>query len=106
MIGLDGEVRDYPKFFFLKLKATNRNFSAEGVDILARDQETGYWRILPAIVALREILETVYYNPARELRSSSFEINRTRRMISLWSMIGGLTTPVNCQVEPVQNGPD
>jgi hypothetical protein len=105
MIGLDGEVRDYPKFFFLKLKAINRNFSAAGMEILARDRETGYWRILPAIVALREILETLYYNPDRKLRSSRFQLVSGRRMISLWSMIGGLTSPVICQIEAVQRGP-
>jgi hypothetical protein len=105
MIGLDGEVRDYPKFFFLKLKAINRNFSAAGMEILARDRLTGHWRILPAIVALREILETLYYNPDRKLRSSRFQLVSGRRMISLWSMIGGLTTPVTCQIEAVQRGP-
>src|SRR5262249_41565252 len=106
MIGLDGEVRDYPKWFFLKLKAINRNFSAAGMDILARDPTTGYWQILPSIYALREILETVYYNPARELRVSVLKAGPGRSMVSLWSMIGGLTTPISCQVEPLEQGQD
>ena len=101
MIGLDGEVRDYPKFFFLKLKAIHRNFSAAGTEILARDRDTGYWRILPSIYALREILETVHYNHARELRASVFKPGAGRSMVSLWSLIGGLTTPVVYQVEPI-----
>jgi hypothetical protein len=105
MIGLDGEVRDYPKWFFLKLKAIHRNFSAAAMDILARDRESGHWRILPSIFVLRELFETAYYNPARELRSSVFKPGAGRSMISLWSMIGGLTTPVTCQIETVQRGP-
>ena len=106
MIGLDGELRDYPKFFFLKLKSIHRNFSAAGMEILVRDRQTGFWRIMPAIYAFREVLETVYYNPARELRSSAFKTSAGRSIVSLWSMIGGLTTPLACQVEPVVAGQD
>jgi hypothetical protein len=106
MIGLDGEVHDYPKWFFLKLKAIHRNFSAAGVEILSRDRVTGHWRILPAVESFRELLSTIHHNPARRLRASRFESNPGRSMITLWNMIGGLTTPVSCQIEPVQTGPD
>src|SRR5262245_49326412 len=91
MIGLDGEIHDYPKWFFLKLKAMHRNFAAAGVDILSRDRETGYWCILPAVMSFRELLETVYYNPRRQVRASRLEPRTGDRfMLTLWSMLGGL----------------
>src|SRR5262245_61994441 len=97
MIGLDDVVHDYPEWFFLKLKAIHRNFTKIGVPVLRRDSGTGLWRILPAVLAFRDLFDTPHFNPYRRVRSVNpgFVTGRSKDSgyPTLAGNLAGLTSP-------------
>jgi hypothetical protein len=75
MIGMNGQVLTYPRWFFAIVINTQRRLNAiaktkrkSALRVLERDKPTGFWRVLPEIRRqLGPLLELPNYNPYRRL---------------------------------------
>lgn len=102
MIGLDGEVRHYPKWLFLRLYGMHRQFKREGVALLERDDATGLWRMLSTLRSFRDLWDTPQFNPARMPRAidPGFQSGRSRDSgyRSVWDLILGGIDPARADI--------
>lgn len=98
MIGLDGEVRHYPRWLFVRLDAMHRAFKRnEGIPLLERDDASGLWRMLPALRSFRDLWEGPAFRLAASARAidPGFYSGRSHDSgyRSLWDLILGGIDP-------------
>lgn len=95
MIGPQGRVVTYPRWFYLVLIQAHKHLvrtarerslvlgvTVAPVRILARDKQSGFWRVLPeAYHQLAALLESPNYRPRRSLRAfdPGYKSGRPRR---------------------------